>query len=231
VLQYTSFGDTWYRGLVLSAGKRFSKRHQFLASYTLSKAEDTSTDFSSGFLPQDNGRGRDPGRPTGLPIGFDPERERGPSLQDQRHHLVLSGAFVAPFGFSMTSIVNVASGRPYNVLAGADLNADGDGGTIPGPDRARTNPSDPATAIQRNSGTMPMQATVDVRLSKEITLGGRTRLEAMVEVFNLFNRTNFTDINNVFGTGPYPTVPLPAYGQFVQAAAPRQAQVAMRITF
>jgi hypothetical protein len=231
VLQYTSFGDTWYRGLVLSAGKRFSKRHQFLASYTLSRAEDTSTDFSSGFLPQDNGRGRDPGRPTGLPIDFDPERERGPSLQDQRHHLVLSGAFVAPFGFNMTSIVNVASGRPYNVLAGADLNADGDGGTIPGPDRARTNPSDPATAIRRNSGTMPMQATVDVRLSKEITLRSRTRLEAMVEVFNLFNRTNFTDINNVFGTGPYPTVPLPAYGQFVQAAAPRQAQVAMRITF
>ena len=68
-------------------------------------------------------------------------------------------------------------------------------------------------------------------VSKEIPLGVAARLEAMFEVFNLFNRTNFTDINNVFGTGPYPTVPLPAYGQFVQAAAPRQAQVAMRITF
>ena len=50
-------------------------------------------------------------------------------------------------------------------------------------------------------------------------------------MFNLFNRSNYTDINNVFGTGPYPTVLLPGYGQFVQAAAPRQAQVAIRITF
>ena len=59
VLQYTSFGETWYKG-TLSASKRLSHNYQFLASYTLSKAEDTSTDFTSGFLPQNNGRGRNP---------------------------------------------------------------------------------------------------------------------------------------------------------------------------
>lgn len=231
VLQYTSFGETWYDGLVLSATRRFSDRYQFLASYTLSKAEDTSTDFPSGFLPQDNGRGRDPANPTGLPIGFDASRERGPSLQDQRHRLVLSGTFAAPLGFNISSIVTVASGRPYNVLAGADLNGDGDGGTIPGPDRARTDPADPSTALRRNSATMPAQAALDLRVNKAFPVGARARLEAMIEVFNLFNRTNFTDVNNVFGTGPYPAAPLPAFGQFVQAAAPRQAQLAVKMTF
>ena len=57
MLQYTSFGETWYRGLTVSATKRFSERYQFLASYTLSKAEDNSTDFQSAFIPQNNGRG------------------------------------------------------------------------------------------------------------------------------------------------------------------------------
>src|SRR4030095_8884280 len=63
VLQYTSFGRTWYSGMTLSAARRFADRYQFLASYTLSKAEDDSTDFPSAFLPQNNGLGRDPQDP------------------------------------------------------------------------------------------------------------------------------------------------------------------------
>ena len=88
VLQYTSWGETWYKGLTVSLTKRLSQRYQLLAAYTLSKAEDTSTDFQSFFIPQDNGRGRDPGDPNGLPIGFNPDAERGASLQDQRHRFV-----------------------------------------------------------------------------------------------------------------------------------------------
>ena len=142
VLQYTSFGETWYNGLTLSAAKLLGHRYQFLASYTLSKAEDTSTDFPSAFIPENNGLGRDPSDPDGLPIGFDPDSERGPSLQDQRHHLVLSGIYTAPYDVNVSAIIAVVSGRPYNIIAGVDLNGDGDGGTIPGPDRARTNPAD-----------------------------------------------------------------------------------------
>ena len=231
VLQYTPFGETWYHGLTASAVKRFNSRYQFLASYTLSKAEDNSTDFQSAFIPQNNGQGRDPNNTTGVPIGFDPDSERGPSLQDQRHHLVLSGLFVAPYDIRISSIVSLASGRPYNILAGADLNGDGDGGTIPGPDRARTTPADPATSVERNSGTLPTQSTVDVRVEKKIPLGSRNSLAAIFEVFNLFGRTNFTDVNNVFGTGAYPSTPLPAYGEFLRAAPSRQVQLALRVNF
>jgi hypothetical protein len=231
VLQYTSFGESWYNGLSVSARKRFSGRTQFLASYTLSKAEDTSTDFQTAFIPQSNGRGRDPNDPTGLPLGFDPRAERGPSLQDQRHRLVLSGVYVAPLEISLSSIVTIASGRPYNILAGTDLNGDGDGGTIPGSDRPRTNPADPATSIGRNAGLLPAQATVDLRVNKRFAFNDRRSVEVIADVFNLFNRANFTDLNPIFGTGSYPAQPLPTYGQFQKAAAPRQVQLAARLNF
>jgi hypothetical protein len=73
--------------------------------------------------------------------------------------------------------------------------------------------------------------TVDVRVSRRIPLGQRSSIDAIAEVFNLFNRANFTDINNIFGTGAYPTNPLPTFGQFQQAGPPRQAQLAVKVSF
>jgi len=231
VLQYTGFGETWYHGLAVSATRRFSDRWSVLASYTLSKATDTSTDFQSTFLPQDNGRGRDPSNPIGLPLGFDPDRERGPSLQDQRHRLVISGLYVAPWEINLSTVTRFESGRPYNILAGADLNGDGNGGSIPGPDRALTVPGDLSSSIGRNAGTLPGQITVDMRVSRRVALGSHNSVDAIFEVFNLFNRTNFTDINNIFGTDAYPTHPSPTFGQFQQAGPARQAQLAVKFNF
>ena len=214
----------------MSLSRRYARGHQWLASYTWSKAEDTSTDFSTMFIVQNDGQGRDPRNPKGLPIGFDPREERGPSVQDQRHHLVLSGVYTAPRGFLFSSIVTVASGRPYNVLAGVDLNGDGDGGQ-PASDRARLNPADPGSSLGRNAGTMPYQMTADVRVTKRVGLRAHAHLDAIVEVFNLFNRTNFLDINNTFGSGAYPTQPLPTFGQFTQAGPPRQIQLGAKLSF
>ena len=230
ILQYTSFGETWYRALTVSASKRFSRRHQFLASYTLSKAEDNSTDYQSAFVPENNGRGRNRGDLLGVPVGFDAGLERGPSTQDQRHRFVLSGLYVAPGELQLSSIVTVASGRPYNILAGADLNGDGNGGAFP-PDRARTTPADASSSVGRNRGTMPNQATVDLRVSRRFRLAGRTSVDGIFEVFNLLNRTNYTEINNIFGTGAYPGSPLPTFGQFTQAASPLQVQLALKVSF
>jgi hypothetical protein len=227
VLQYTSFGETWYRGVTVAASRRFIDRHQLLISYTLSKADDNGTDFQSEFIAQDSGRGRDPNDIDGLPIAFDPDSEKGPSLQDQRHRLVASGIYMLPKDIELSSIVTVGSGRPYNILAGVDLNADGDGGAT---DRARTTLVDIATSVHRNAGTLPMQAAVDVRLARRFPMG-RMSVDGIFEVFNLFNRSNYTAVNNVFGTGSYPASPAPTFGQFTQAALPRQIQVALKIGF
>jgi Carboxypeptidase regulatory-like domain/TonB-dependent Receptor Plug Domain len=236
VLQYTPYGESWYDGVTLSLNQRFSGRHQLLVSYTLSKAEDTSTDFQSAFLPESNGFGRDPVNPTGLPIGFDPTRERGPSTHDQRHRLVVSGYAQLPYGLRGSAIVTAASGRPFTPLAGFDLNGDGDGGAFP-PDRARQNPADPNSSVGRNSGIMPAQLTVDARVGKRFAVANGAAVELIAEAFNLFNRSNFSEVNNIFGRAAFPVEPQRdaegriTYGLFEQTMPPRQIQLALRFTF
>ena len=236
VLQYTSFGDTWYKGLTVALNKHFSNNFQFLVSYTLSKAEDTSTDFQSAFIVMNDGQGRDPNNPKGLPIGFDPRSERGLSNQDQKHRLVASGLYQLPAQFQFSTIVTYASGRPFTPLAGVDLNGDGDGGAFPS-DRARVNPADPSTSVRRNSERMKSQFNVDARLGKHFSFGGGRGVEASVDVFNIFNRANFTDINNIFGTGPFPGSPQKdaqgrvTYGTYTAALPGRQVQLGAKVTF
>jgi hypothetical protein len=225
VLQYTGFGQSWYRGLLLSAERRFSKHAQFLISYTLSKTEDSGNDFN--LQPGTAGAGRDPADPDGLPIGFDPARERGPSPRDQRHRFVVSGLYELPHGVTLSAIIEAGSGRPYNITAGQDLNGDG----TPGTDRPLRVLGDLSSGINRNAGTLPAESSFDVRVSWRHRLGSRARAEWMFDVFNLFNRVNYTDANGVFGPGPYPAAPAPGFGQFTQAGAPRQAQIALRISF
>jgi hypothetical protein len=207
-----------------------------MASYTLSKAEDNSTDFQSAFIVQDNGRGRNPADPTGLPLGFVPNAEKGPATHDQRHRFVVSGLYQFPWNVQLSAIVTAASGRPFNPLAGADLNGDADGGAFPS-DRARTSPADPASSVGRNSGTMKSQVTVDARLGKKIRFGERAALDVFVEAFNLLDRTNFSEINNIFGRGAFPGQPQTdaqgrvTYGLYEQALPPRQIQLAAKLSF
>jgi hypothetical protein len=235
ILQYTSFAESWYKGLTVALTKRLSGRHQFLASYTLSKAEDTATDYQSNFIVQNNGFGRNPDDKYGLPLGFDANLERGPSTQDQRHRFVLSGIYEAPADLNLSAIFTAASGRPFTPLAGADLNGDGNGGAFP-PDRARTNPADPSTAVARNSERTAAQYNVDLRVSRVFRIGRTAAVEAILDAFNVFNRTNFIEDTNqssfvIFGAGAYPSNPLPTYGKYTLALPPRQVQLALKLSF
>jgi hypothetical protein len=235
VLQYSSFGETEYKGLTVSLNKRLSNRYQFLASYTLSKAEDNSTDFQSNFIPQNNGFGRDANDRTGIPLGFNPDSEWGPATHDQRHRLVLSGVNHVGWDVWVSAILTATSGRPFTPLAGADLNGDGNGGAFP-PDRARTNPTDESTSVARNSETTANYVNLDLRVSKRIRFGQKGSVDLILDAFNLFNRANFFENTNqssftIFGTGAYPSNPLPTYGLYTETLPPRQIQVAAKISF
>ena len=62
-------------------------------------------------------------------------------------------------------------------------------------------------------------------------------LEVLVEAFNLFDRVNYSEANNVFGPGAFPEQPQRdgagrvTYGRFVKAYPPLQVQVAARLSF
>jgi outer membrane receptor protein involved in Fe transport len=232
--QFLNYGEGWYRGLVVTLRKRMSRGFQALVSYTLSEAEDTVSELVGQVnFTEDPGFGRDARNPSGAPLGFDPGSFRGPSAVDERHRLVLSALGRLPWGVELSGIVTVGSGRPFTALSGVDSN--GDGLTLT--DRARRDPGDPASRVQRNGEWLSGLATVDARLSRRFALPRRSSLEILVEAFNLFDRVNYSDVNNVFGPGPFPDQPQRdsagrvTYGRFTKAYPPRQVQLAARLSF
>jgi hypothetical protein len=93
-----------------------------LSGWTYSHTIDDSTDLSTLLNPQDNSN---------------PNGERGNSDFDQRHRWITSAVYQTPYhqsdsalwkkilaNFTVSPVIEVASGRPYNVLLGYDTNLD-----------------------------------------------------------------------------------------------------------
>ena len=100
VSQLTDFGETWYRGLLLSAMRRFHDSGELRVSYTWSAAEDNVSRYAGRW--KTTARAAILPDPTGLPVGFDPASEKGPADTDQPHRLVVSGVWMAPWHFTLS---------------------------------------------------------------------------------------------------------------------------------
>jgi hypothetical protein len=110
-----SNGSSIYHGFTTNLRKRFNQHYEFLASYTWSHSIDDSTDLQSTLTPQDS---------------YYPGLDRSTSLFDQRHRFVFSGVYqsgkVGGSGFAravfsdwtFAPLLDVASGRPFNVITG-----------------------------------------------------------------------------------------------------------------
>ncbi|MEZ5354749.1 MAG: TonB-dependent receptor [Bryobacteraceae bacterium] len=209
---YESTANSFYAGLILEFRRRFSRSFSLSGNYTFSKATDEVTDYNSDFQAFDQ---------TNL------RAERALSSFDQRHKVVLFGVWEAPGGIQLAPIFRGNSGRPFNLLAGVDLNSD----RHPTTDR-------PAFA-GRNTGLGPAFYTFDARLSKHFSVGtDHRRLTLLVEGFNLANHLNYASVNNTVGAiaGPFnlqgrddrtPSQPL----GFTSASDTRRIQAGIRLTF
>ena len=110
-----SNGSSVYHGFSANLRKRFGNHYEFLASYTWSHAIDDSTDLQATTTPQDS---------------YYPALDRSNSLFDQRHRFVFSGVYqtgkLGGDGFAskvfsdwtFAPIIEVASGRPFNIITG-----------------------------------------------------------------------------------------------------------------
>ncbi len=221
--QVESSGSSIYHGMTVTARKRFSNFHMFHASYTVSKAIDDTVDFITDLQASNQ---------------LDLQAERSLSAYDQRHRFVMSGVFTSPFerGFgvgkaladlTISPIVTIASGRPFNLLMGFDANEDTNANT------------DRPPFAGRNTGRGPGFASFDLRLTKAFVSRDRDyRIEAIAEAFNMFNRVNYSGVNNVVGTsltrfdveGDPSRTPTDPLG-FTSAFAPRQIQFGLRLHF
>jgi hypothetical protein len=180
VFDFSSGFDSYYHALTVSINRRLANRFSFLAHYTWSKGIDDAID-SVGTLQET----QDPLNIVG---------ERGLSVQDVRSRFVASGTWELsytnnPFlrDFNVSTIVTLESGRTYNLLAGTDLNRNGDNGQ-----------GDRPLGLGRNVGLTPGYANVDLRVTRKVALGEQRSLVGFIEFFNLFNRTNINEVSRIF---------------------------------
>jgi hypothetical protein len=117
-----SDASSWYHALTVNVQKNLSHGFELLSSYTWSHSIDDGTDLQSPLEPQDS--------------RF-PFLERANSVNDQRHRWVTSGVFQTSNaqsgdsawkhfigGFTFAPIIELSSGRPFNVITGQDTRLD-----------------------------------------------------------------------------------------------------------
>jgi hypothetical protein len=69
------------------------------------------------------------------------------------------------------------------------------------------------------------------RVSRTFRVGNRLQLEALLEGFNLTNRTNVLTRNTNFGAGAYPSSPSATFRQITSVGEPRSLQLGLRVRF
>jgi hypothetical protein len=170
-----SSAHSTYNGFTLGVTKRLSNNFQFQGTYTLSW--DKSNDDNE----------RDPftlryAKITNL------DAEWGYSDRDQRHRVGLWALWNAPLGLQLNGSFQYRSAQPQSLTAtGAVANSPQDRCSAVNPDGSCTANS---VVTERNLGRKDNQyASLNLRLSRPFSAGAAT-IEPMVEVFNLFNRTN-----------------------------------------
>lgn len=241
-----SDGNSSYNAMNIEIKKRFSNNMQFLATYTWSHSIDDSSDLQTLLKPQNN---------------LDFRSEKADSLFDQRHRFVLSGIMSSPdawrsadsgfkrfmHGFSIAPILEISSGRPFNILAVGDNNGDfqstnerpsvrADGSLCAtGIDtNCQQGVFGPSGSLGRNMGLTHGYFTLDARVTRKVRIGERLSLDIIAEGFNLFNRFNeaagnpFYQVVNSFGqragNGKY-------YSRPTSAFDPRQFQLGLKLNF
>ena len=214
--QYSPIADSNYHGLHVSFIQRPTAWGYYRVSYTLSKSMNNVGEnfFSSPIDP------------------FDLSKDWGRSDDDQRHRFVFTGGVnssmepardaweVLSHGFQLSSMLQAYSALPFNITSGVT--------TIQG---TAGRPTVNGEFIPRNAGVGSDFFSMSLRVSRAFRIGGRVRLEGLAEVFNLTNRTNNLTRNTNFGSGAYPTNPLPSFNQITAVGDSRTWQFALRARF
>ncbi|MCK6683654.1 MAG: TonB-dependent receptor [Thermoanaerobaculia bacterium] len=178
IFLYESTGNSWYTGATVGLISRLGGLFEFTTFYTYADSEDDYIDWLTEFQPQDP---------------LNPADERGPSIHAPKHKIVATGIFsnVGRGGNAFTRdwtialILDWKKDLPYNILAGYDRNQNGD-------------PlSDRPAGVGRNSGTLPDQFTLDLRISKMISFSEKAGIELVAVCTNITDHENVLSVQNV----------------------------------
>ena len=123
-------------------------------------------------------------------------------------------------GFQLSGVVQAYSALPFNITSGVT--------TVPG---TAGRPVVDGQFIERNAGDADSFFSASLRLMRSFKIGARTRIEGLVEVFNLTNHRNDITRNSNFGAGAYPSAPSPTFNQITGVGEPRSVQLGLRVKF
>lgn len=201
-----SIGRSRYDGLNVSYRQQMSHHFSLQANYTLARAlayGDTGTSFRN--YP------RDPHNPFS-------SFEFGPTFNDERHHVTLSGVAALPWGIQFAPILQFGSGRPYNAAAPSDTLGYGSGEdnhAVVVPNNAPTTYLVKAAGqtcyFAGNCHLVPFNSLrgdaffqLDTRLSKNFKIGEKANVQIIAQAFNLTNRANYGNdvVTNVTSVDP-----------------------------
>jgi hypothetical protein len=186
-----------YHALVLQANRRLTAGLQFQTNYTLSRASDngqSSVTFTSNNLPFN---------------AFDQAGEDGLSNFDRRQKFVASVVYSPnPFsdgaakhifnGWTIAPILNAFSGQRFTGNTSGNINPQTFGfasNQTPGGGGNGSGGANRFAFVPRNFFKQPNIWYLDGRISRRFAITEGTRLEFLVEGFNLFNRTQVTGVN------------------------------------
>jgi hypothetical protein len=226
--QYRGAGDSNYHGLHVTYLQRPKDWSSIRVSYALSKS---MNDLGEAFFSS-------PTDPTNV------MRDWGRSDNDQRHRLVISGSINSPMtpgttmwehishGFQASTMLQYYSSLPFNIVSGVN-SLQGTAGR-PLADGSVSTPNFDVRQVEfipRNAGTGSDFFTLSLRVSRSFRLAGGSRIEGLVEAFNLTDRVNTITRNTTFGPGSYPSNPTPSFNTVTAVGDPRTIQLGVRFIF
>ncbi len=195
-----------YHALQTAWTKRLSNRWQASATYTLSGLRDAEALPHSGLQQVTNA----------VP---DLGGEFTLASTDLRHRAVFNGIWQVGRGLQLSGLYYTGIGERSATVYGGDLRGLGGGAGAQALRRQRLRPD--GTIVPRNSFTQPPRRRADVRVQQRIPLPGRAAIDAIAEVFNVFNSPNWTIATDESSR---------QFGQRI-AGQNRTAQFGFRLTF
>jgi hypothetical protein len=191
-----SRGKSDYDGLILGLRRRLARGVDFTGSYTLSRGRSTigtaGDELDTRYL-------QDATNP------FDDPRMLGPNRRtDARHRITASATMQLPAGFRVAPIFIFRSALPVYIGEGVDLNLDGELNDLPAravafdgfDSNGVVTLKDIGACETINCGRGPRFSQLNLRVSRTFRLGGRANIEAIGEIFNLFNAINPANIES-----------------------------------
>jgi hypothetical protein len=245
IFSVQSVMNTSYHSLQVTLEKRLSRNFSAKAFYTLSKAiEDVQLDNNTANGGAQNFRNL--------------AEERGLSDNNRRHVMVSSIIWNLKYfdkanpwikaivkDWSLSGIITLQSGGPFNVTTGSDTNLDGTnndranlvGNPFLDPHRSRSDVTNAwfNTAafakgangtdgtLGRNVMTGPGYKNLDLGLFRDFRIWERVLLQARGEFTNVFNLVNLGNPNGTLSSA--------LFGTIRSARDMRQVQIGLRLTF